>query len=205
MSNKELVTRENILNAARKEFLEKGYQGAWLRDIAKNAGVTTGALYGYFKNKEELFAAIVSDCYYEIQSRYQSILESFQQLNCEQQQKNMEKIAAKGMLQLVDYMYEHYEEFKIILCCSQDTPFTDLANDMALLDEAATDKFVEECAKAGKSVKRMLPRLEHILSTGFFTMAFELIIHDVPRQEADEYIVSLLHFYTLGCSGIMGF
>ena len=55
----EKETRELLLASAKQEFLEKGYQGASLRSICKNAGVTTGALYFFFQDKEDLFAAIV--------------------------------------------------------------------------------------------------------------------------------------------------
>ena len=55
----EKETREMLLASAKQEFLEKGYQGASLRSICKNAGVTTGALYFFFQDKEDLFAAIV--------------------------------------------------------------------------------------------------------------------------------------------------
>ena len=48
-----------MLICARAEFLEKGYQKASLRSICKNAGVTTGALYFFFQDKVDLFAAIV--------------------------------------------------------------------------------------------------------------------------------------------------
>ena len=37
-------TKEKLLASAEHEFMEKGYQGASLRNISKNAGVTTGAL-----------------------------------------------------------------------------------------------------------------------------------------------------------------
>ena len=50
-------TLDNIHKAAKKEFLDKGFQMASLRNIVKNAGVTTGAFYGYYKSKEELFDA----------------------------------------------------------------------------------------------------------------------------------------------------
>ena len=43
MENENLGTRDNILRAAMAEFLDKGFQGASLRQIVKNAGVTTGA------------------------------------------------------------------------------------------------------------------------------------------------------------------
>ena len=52
-------TRNKLLKAARKEFIEKGYMNASLRSICKDAGVTTGALYFFFKDKDELFAEVV--------------------------------------------------------------------------------------------------------------------------------------------------
>ena len=60
MENENLGTRDNILRAAMAEFLDKGFQGASLRQIVKNAGVTTGAFYGYFSSKEALFNALWS-------------------------------------------------------------------------------------------------------------------------------------------------
>ena len=56
MEEKSTATLENIQEAALTEFLDKGFLGASLRQIVKNAGVTTGAFYGYFPNKEALFA-----------------------------------------------------------------------------------------------------------------------------------------------------
>ena len=51
------TTLENIHQAAKAEFLEKGYKDASLRNIVKSVGMTTGAFYGYYKSKEELFEA----------------------------------------------------------------------------------------------------------------------------------------------------
>ena len=53
------TTLERIQEAAMTEFLDKGFLGASLRQIVKNAGVTTGAFYGYFSSKEALFNALV--------------------------------------------------------------------------------------------------------------------------------------------------
>ena len=47
-----MTTQEKIINVATQEFLNSGYLGASLRKIAKAAHVTTGAMYGYYKNKE---------------------------------------------------------------------------------------------------------------------------------------------------------
>ena len=59
MEEKGLDTLERIQQAAMEEFSEKGFLGASLRKIVKNAGVTTGAFYGYFSSKEALFASLV--------------------------------------------------------------------------------------------------------------------------------------------------
>ena len=59
MEEKSTATLERIQQAAMEEFTEKGFQGASLRQIVKQAGVTTGAFYGYFSSKEALFASIV--------------------------------------------------------------------------------------------------------------------------------------------------
>ncbi len=47
-----------IIHAARKIFLEKGYLGATMRDIAKEAELSTGAIYFYFKGKDEIYGKI---------------------------------------------------------------------------------------------------------------------------------------------------
>ena len=59
MEERTTATLEKIQEAALAEFLDKGFQGASLRQIVKNAGVTTGAFYGYFSSKEALFNALV--------------------------------------------------------------------------------------------------------------------------------------------------
>ncbi len=52
--------RRQILSGAREVFLERGFDGASMGDIARAAGVSKGTLYVYFQNKEDLFAALVS-------------------------------------------------------------------------------------------------------------------------------------------------
>ena len=51
-------TRAKLLEAARSLIREKGYEHATLEAIAERAGMTTGAIYGNFKNRDELFLAL---------------------------------------------------------------------------------------------------------------------------------------------------
>lgn len=52
-------TKQKLLESARKEFIEKGFNKASLRSICADAGVTTGALYFFFKDKEDLFEEVM--------------------------------------------------------------------------------------------------------------------------------------------------
>jgi AcrR family transcriptional regulator len=51
-------TRAKLLDAARSLIREKGYENTTLEDIAEKAGMTTGAIYGNFRNRDELFIAL---------------------------------------------------------------------------------------------------------------------------------------------------
>lgn len=53
------VTREAILDAAQREFLERGVSRTSLEQIAKGAGVTRGAIYWHFRDKSDLFSAML--------------------------------------------------------------------------------------------------------------------------------------------------
>jgi len=52
---------EEITAAALQVFVERGYAGSRLEDVAARAGVSKGTLYLYFANKEELFKAVVRE------------------------------------------------------------------------------------------------------------------------------------------------
>lgn len=52
-------TRQAIVDAAYGLFIEKGYHGTSLRDIAQGAGIALGGIYNHFANKEEIFKGVV--------------------------------------------------------------------------------------------------------------------------------------------------
>src|SRR3954447_11709126 len=62
-------TRAKLLEAARSLIREKGHEHTTLEDIAERAGMTTGAIYGNFKNRDELFIALGQTFWPPIQPR----------------------------------------------------------------------------------------------------------------------------------------
>jgi AcrR family transcriptional regulator len=64
-------TRARLMAAARQEFARKGFAGTTLRTITSQAGVTTGAFYNNFRDKKEIYLAIID----ELARRLRSITE----------------------------------------------------------------------------------------------------------------------------------
>jgi AcrR family transcriptional regulator len=59
------LTRKRLLEAARTVFARRGFHGASLDEIAREAGATTGAIYSNFDGKEDLFLAMLDERFAE--------------------------------------------------------------------------------------------------------------------------------------------
>ncbi|RWD99107.1 MAG: TetR/AcrR family transcriptional regulator [Mesorhizobium sp.] len=55
------VKRAQIIEGARRVFIDKGFEAASMNDITREAGVSKGTIYVYFANKEELFEALIEE------------------------------------------------------------------------------------------------------------------------------------------------
>lgn len=61
MQEKELNTELSILNAAKKIFIQKGFDGTKMQDIANEAGINKSLLHYYFRSKDKLFETIFEE------------------------------------------------------------------------------------------------------------------------------------------------
>jgi AcrR family transcriptional regulator len=103
-----LIRKNDIICAAEKIFIEKGFESTTMDDIAKEAEFTKKTLYSYFKSKEELY--------------YETMLKGFKIINSMWDEKlikiskktESEKIKAIGMI-FIDFRYQHPGYFKAIM------------------------------------------------------------------------------------------
>jgi AcrR family transcriptional regulator len=56
-----LNTRDKVLQAAKRLFISRGYEAATIRDIAQEAGMSTGAVFANFTDKNDLFHAVMNN------------------------------------------------------------------------------------------------------------------------------------------------
>ena len=79
-----------------------------------------------------------------------------------------------------------------------------MIDEMVEVETKATHAYQAVLEKLGIPSKPVDPRLEHILITGMFNAFLELIIHEMPLEEAEQYLDELREFYTAGWMKIMG-
>jgi AcrR family transcriptional regulator len=75
--------REKILDAAKSLFIQQGYHGLAMRQISEAVGVSKAALYYHFKDKEELFLAILETYLLELETALDRIMA--EPVNCREQ------------------------------------------------------------------------------------------------------------------------
>ena len=116
----------------------------------------------------------------------------------------MGKQSGDYMEYMVDYVYEHFDTFKLILCHSDGTKYADMIHEMVEIEVKSTHDFIDTLKSLGHNVKAIDSRLEHILVSGMFTSFFEMVIHDMPKEQAVTFNKELRAFYTAGWKELMG-
>ena len=204
MNNNDATTLQNILNAGKKEFLEKGFKSASLRNIVKEAGVTTGAFYGYFSSKEALYASIVEPHAAAIMGRFMQTQIGFSNLPPEEQPAHMGNESGKCINWTIDYLYDHYDEVKILICCSDGPSYENFIDTMVEVEVESTFKYIEVLKMLGNDVPELSAELCHMISNGMFNGLFEVLRHDMPKNNAKIFINQLKEFNMAGWMKIMG-
>ena len=197
-------TRKRIEQAALTEFLEKGFQGASLRQIVKNAGVTTGAFYGYFSSKEALFNALVEPHAAALMGRFMAMQTAFAELPEAEQPEHMGKESGDYADWLVDYICDHREPVKLLLCRAEGTGYEHFVHNMVEVEVDATLQYMEVLRRLGREIPTLDESLCHIIASGMLGGVFEIVVHDMPREQARRDMTQLREFYIAGWLKLMG-
>lgn len=198
MSTKAEDTEKNILNTARKHFLKDGFSGASLRKIVKDAGLTTGAFYKYYPTKEALFDALTDPYIEHIYQIYDRVVEDFEKLSAKEQTSNMSDTSGDGMDQMIDYIYEHYDNFRLLLKCGDSGKFETFIHNMVDREMRSSLEYVKKMKEDGIEIPIVGESLMHMIYTGFFSSTFQIIEHDIDKETAKRNVHKLREFNTGG-------
>ena len=194
---------ERILSCAKAEFLDKGYTDASLRVIAA-AETSTNSIYVRFGDKEGLFSAIVEPVLSEMTERFIKIQERFRHMTQAEQEAHMAEYADGGTMELVDYMYDHLDEFRLLLDASYGTRFHNFVDELVRIEVEYTYKYMETVGCPAHLGDATTQKLLHIVTTSRFESIFEVICHSMSRSESAEYIGLLSRYHRTGFFAVFG-
>ena len=194
---------ERILACARKEFLEKGYADASLRTIAAAADTTTGSIYSRFQDKEGLFGVIVEPAADHLIEMFLEIQEDFHGIDAGKQSEQMQGYVQDGMMQMLDYIYEHFEDFELLMDAAYGTRYQDFVERLVEIETEYTYKYMETTGAKAKGGAMLTEEFVHIINRALFDSMFEVVRHKMPKEKAVTYIRQLEHYQYGGWSALM--
>lgn len=200
-NNKE--TRQHLLECAKKEFLEKGYMKASLRNICKEAGVTTGAIYFFFKDKEDLLAALVEkpllQLYAVMEEHYATEIRNEPQV-VQSDIGNDGDLAASR--EIVRQMYANRDAFLLLLTKSQGSRFETWLEEVVDISEQQYRRLCDMVTNANGK-QRIDDYMTHWMAHIMVDTFVHLFLHETEESVALKHVDALTMYLVRGWMGIM--
>jgi len=198
------LSHARIIPAAKKEFLDNGFEKASMRSIAAAAGMTSAGLYRHFKDKEEMFAALVQPAL--------DALKDMAEIQTRRGYMYLEKGDLDSMwsgdtdlTRLVDVVYDHFDAFRLLLRSSAGTRFEHFFDEFIEIDQAETMRYMDALRARGIHVNDVVPEELHLLLNAYYSAFFEVVVHDFSKKDALHYLETLKQFFTPGWRAFLGF
>lgn len=197
------ASHERIISAARKEFLENGFEKASIRAIAAAAEMTSAGLYRHFADKEAMFAALVEPALTEFRGLYDSQkARDYELLDSGALDAMWEN--GSDLAGFLDLIYRHFGAFKLLVCCSEGTRYEHFVHDYVMDEQRETLAFLDKARRRGIPVKDIRPEELHLLLSAYAAAIFEVVVHNFSREDAQHYLKTLQDFFYPGWRAVLG-
>ena len=176
-----------ILDSARTEFLTSGFEKASLRTICEGAGVTTGALYKRYKGKEDLFCAVVEQTVEDLYEVAHARGDKDPAAMSNQELIKAWDMDGADMMWWFRFLYDRWDDFYLLLSCSQGTRYANFPHDWVELLTKATSAYLAEAQRRGLCRNDVEPAELHILLSAFWTTIYEPFIHHFTWEQIEAH------------------
>jgi AcrR family transcriptional regulator len=190
-------TIEKILKSAGAEFLRSGYAGASLRKIAAAAGLTTGALYRHYTDKESLYKALVEPVYHEIIGSLQEQTGYYEDLLDTEGLDALWEGSSLSVETLFRYVYDHLDAVRLLVSASRQTVFGDFREKLIKMDVELTMRYLRTAQKRGYKIRKISKEELYVIVFGQYSAFFEIILQNKELKEALRYAKT----YSIFCAG----
>ena len=101
---------------------------------------------------------------------------------------------------MIDIIYDNFDAFKLIVCRSAGSGYEYYIDKMIDVETKNIVRFNE----AGIKMNDVRADLSHMLASAMFYGIFEVVAHDLPREEARGYIKQVQDFFNAGWDKLLG-
>ncbi len=199
---RDLTTQERILACSRREFLQKGFKGASLRRIAAAAGLTTGAIYGYFRDKNAIFEALVDPVCRQTEEFFSRFAAAYYREGHVISRISVKK-SVDDMRQIYRFIYDHFDEFRLLVACSEGSSKANFSHMLAEHETRYTIEYLEHMKRNGKIEFFMDEETIHVLSDSYISALLEPVRHSMPYEDAVKKAEPLAAFFSGGWAAII--
>ena len=189
---------ENIIAAAKEEFLKYGFIDASLRRIADKANTSPRSIYTRFSDKEELFTHFVKEHADYFLAGMEKYLKNFSASPKEEQMEGRKENSSNFAFTLLDYIYDNFDAFYMIVCCSKGTVYENFIEQIAALETEHTQRYLIAIDSEIRDLPKVTAEFIHMMSRSFFDGFFETVRHGFEREKAREHIEKLILFHNGG-------
>lgn len=196
-------THQRIIDSGMKMFLANGYERTNLRDLCAAAGITTGSFYRHFTRKEDLFSFFVQPAVDDIQKMFTDAEPACREVVRKGNIRDLLNIV--GAKEILDYIYLNFDALKLLLKCSDGTGYNSFLDDVIILETDISLKALRETGRLGIISCELPSEIEmHIICHAYISSVFEAALHDLSREEMDQYISKIVAFFTAGSYKLLG-
>ena len=135
MANRDHSLDDGIIQAAYSEFLAYGFQKASVHKIAEKAGVTTGAIYTRYKNKDALFASLLQDFFGTMKTLFTPIAEEYEKAKHSAQPEDILRAINAEERIYFQLLIGHYDDCSLFFCRSDGSSVETMLHE--LMDQKA--------------------------------------------------------------------
>ena len=125
-------------------------------------------------------------------------LNGFSSLTEHEQNEKIMEYSDRGFEGVIAYIYEYFSEFKLLITRAPENYYQDFLEGLVELDTGCTKKFLIQAGSKALAEGRITDGFLHVVSSAFYSGIFEVVIHDMPMEEAKKYINELRSFYGNG-------
>ena len=129
---------------------------------------------------------------------------SFAELPEEQQPDHMGEESSNCVHWMVDYICQHRKPVKLLLTRAEGTSYEHFVHNMVEVEVEYTLQYMEVLRRLGRDIPELSQSLCHIIASGMMSGIFEIVVHDMPREQALRDVDHLRDFNTAGWLKLMG-